>query len=425
MYCTFSSYHEEKHRRSIETLTDEFMTFKKFHLYILCITGYLAMAGGALLAPVLPEMVQPLHTTTQAIGLLMSVYTFSTALSTLVISHFIDRIDRKKILVPSLILYGITGIASFFITDFVSLLILRFVQGCGIAGMMTLAFLIIGDVYKGYESMQAISKMSMSLAVGAISAPLIGGMLAHPGWNYPFLFYALSLPFTLVVIASLPETRDQHQTTVHRGIGTALSSLKSVQIFFTVFMGFATFFILYSVIIYVPFMLKDMFGFSSGESGLMLAVEGIAVVLFASQVSTLARRFSVIRVIITGFLLVGGSIVCLSFADSVVSVFLFLVIFGAGYGLAQTGIDAQIIHVTPPHEKGGILSLHTCMKYVGMSLSPIVLGIVLSVSNLHIVFILSGLFGIMIALLALGMRGRFDVPVIHPVTDTSIQARTE
>lgn len=38
------------------------MIFTKFHLFILCITGYLAMAGGALLAPAFPEMVVPLQT---------------------------------------------------------------------------------------------------------------------------------------------------------------------------------------------------------------------------------------------------------------------------------------------------------------------------------------------------------------------------
>lgn len=38
------------------------MIFTKFHLFILCITGYLAMAGGALLAPAFPEMIVPLQT---------------------------------------------------------------------------------------------------------------------------------------------------------------------------------------------------------------------------------------------------------------------------------------------------------------------------------------------------------------------------
>ncbi|PWR73395.1 MFS transporter [Methanospirillum stamsii] len=397
------------------------MSIKNFHLLILCITGYLAMAGGALLAPALPEMVVPLQTTAQATGLLMSVFTLSTAIFTLILGHFIDRADRKKILIPSLVVYGLTGIISFFISNFEHLLILRFIQGIGVAGMMTLAFLIIGDSYRGYDSVQAISKMSMALAIGAISAPLIGGGLAWYGWNYPFLFYAFSLPFALVVTVFLPETRDKNQNVTNKGIKEAFSSLRKLPILCTIFMGFAIFFLLYSLIIYVPFMLKEAYGFSSVQSGLMLAIEGLAVVLLASRVRNLADRFSLIRVLIAGFLLVGLSLFCISFTDSIIAVFILLLLFGAGYGLAQTAIDAQIIYVSPTMSKGGILSIHTCMKYLGMSLSPIVLGVILTISDLHTVFIICGIVGIFIALATYSVKNNFNFPVIQSVSDTKIQ----
>ena len=65
------------------------MRFKRAHLLILCITSFFAMAGGALLAPVLPEMVKPLQTTSQEIGLLISAYTLSTAIFTLFLDIFL------------------------------------------------------------------------------------------------------------------------------------------------------------------------------------------------------------------------------------------------------------------------------------------------------------------------------------------------
>ena len=174
------------------------MQFKNIHLLMLCITAYFAMAGGALLAPVLPEMVEPLQTTSHEIGLLISAFTLSTAIFTLVIGHFIDRVNRKKILVPCLVIYGITGPVSFFTSNLQSLLILRFIQGIGVAGMLSLAMLIAADVYKGRESLHAMSRVSMAIAIGPVSAPLIGGGLASLGWNYPFLFYVLSLPFAFI-----------------------------------------------------------------------------------------------------------------------------------------------------------------------------------------------------------------------------------
>jgi MFS family permease len=137
---------------------------------MLCITAYFAMAGGALLAPVLPEMVEPLQTTSHEVGLLISAFTLSTAIFTLVIGHFIDRVDRKRILVPCLAIYGLPGLVSYFTTDMQLILTLRFIQGIGAAALLPLTMLIIADVYKGHESLHAMSRVGIALAIGSVSA---------------------------------------------------------------------------------------------------------------------------------------------------------------------------------------------------------------------------------------------------------------
>lgn len=392
------------------------MEFRGIHLIMLCITAFFAMAGGAILAPVLPEMVGPLNTTTAHVGLLMSVYTISTAIFTLVIGLFIDRVNRKSVLVPCLILYGLPGLVCFFISDFHLLLILRFIQGIGVGAMMTLALLVIGDVYKGYESVQAVSKISISIAIGAISAPLIGGSLAMIEWNYPFLFYALSLVFAIIVVVFLPETRkNEEKYTGNRNvIAEAVVSLKDFRILHTVFMAFSVFFILFALIIYVPFLLKNMFGFTSGDSGLMLAIEGIAVIIMASRVRILTGRYSVIPVIIAGFTLIGAALIIMSFMPSVAGILLMLVIFGAGFGLAQTTIDVLIVQISPKNLRGGILSIHNCMKYVGQSLSPVIFAIILIYLGLNTVLLTAGIFGLFVALMAFLLKKRFATDEANP-----------
>jgi MFS transporter, ACDE family, multidrug resistance protein len=395
------------------------MQFKRAHLLILCITSFIAMAGGALLAPVLPEMVKPLQTTSHEIGLLISAYTLSTAIFTLVFGHFLDRVNRKKILVPCLVIYGLTGLVSYFTSNLQSLLILRFIQGIGVAGMTSLPMLVIADVYKkGHESLHAMSRVSMAIAIGSISAPLIGGGLASLGWNYPFLFYVLSLPFAFVVMVFLPETRVKKDNDDHKGIFDGFKALKELRIFYTIFLSFAIFFLLYSVIIYTPFMLKNVVGYTAKEAGLILAFQGIAVILTVSRVKALAIKHSRILIIATGFVLFGLALLSMSFAFSIVLVLLLMLLSGAGYGLAQTAIDAQIIHIAPSESKGGVLAIHNTMKYIGMSLSPIVLGIVLLHFDLDTVFIISGFFGLLVALMTYFVRNIFENSDDEHVKDT-------
>ena len=85
-----------------------------------------------------------------------------------------------------------------------------------------------------------------------------------------------------------------------------------------------------------------------------------------------------------------------------------MLLFGAGFGLAQTAIDAQIVQIAPSESKGGVLSIHNTMKYVGKCLSPIVLGIVLLHFDLNTVFMLSGSFGLLVALITYLMKNIFE-----------------
>jgi len=375
---------------------------------MICITTFFAMAGGSLLAPVLPDMVEPLKTTSHEVGLLISTYAISTAIFALVIGHFIDRVNRKKILVPCLVIYGLTGLVSYFTSDLQSLLILRLIQGIGVAGMMSLPMLVIADVYKGHKSLNAMNKVSLALAIGSVAAPLIGGGLASLGWNYPFLFYVLTLPLAFVVMTFLPETRVQRDNDDHKGILDGFTALKELRLLYTVFLSFAVFFILYSVLTYIPFMLENVLGYTAKEAGLILAFQGIAIMLTVPRVKTLASKHSTILIIATGFALDGLAIFSISFAYSIAAIILLILLFGAGFGLAQTAIDAQIIQIAPSESKGGVLSIHNTMKYIGQSLSPIILGIVLLHFDLNTVFIVSGSFGLLVALMTYLMKNSFE-----------------
>jgi predicted MFS family arabinose efflux permease len=281
-----------------------------------------------------------------------------------------------------------------------------------------MAMLVIGDVYTGLDRVAAMSKISISFALGSIFAPVIGGGLAMLGWNYAFLFYALSLPFAIVVITLLPETKVQTDTGDHKGMIEALKCLRTLPIIYTIFMGFSIFFMLFAMMIYVPFMLKSIFGYASGGSGLMLAIPGIACILLASHVGPLAGKYSLLMVIVAGFACVGLSMLFMPVLHSVAAMVLLLLLFGAGLILAQTAIDVQIIQISPPSSRGGVISIHNCMKYVGQSASPIVLGIILVYFGLNAVFTAAGVFGLLIALTTYLMKKRFGGSSSHPVKDT-------
>lgn len=385
------------------------MNIDKITLFILCLITFFGMSGSTLLGPVLPTIVTPLNTSREAVGLVLAVYTLSTAVFTLLIGSITDRVSHKKILVPCLVVNGLTGVAAFFAPDFTLLLLIRFIQGSAVAGMTPLAMTMIGGLYQGQERIHAMGRRSMSIAIGAVSLPFIGGSMGVLGWNYPFLFYILTIPIALLALFVLPETNPEQsigKTTT--GFREILESLKDFRVSYTIFLSFAIAFLLYSVIIYVPFLLEDNFDFTSQGAGIALSLRGASVIVVASQARRLSKIYPEHIVMAFGFGLLSLAIAGFPFVDTVTSMFLLLLLFGAGFGMIQPFLTTLIIQVSPGNIMGGVVSVFNMMKYIGQTAAPSVLGLILLYFNMQMVFIVSGLFGFFIALSIYLTKSRFS-----------------
>ena len=101
---------------------------------------------------------------------------------------------RRKVLVPSLFLFGIASVACALATDFGLLLVLQTLQGVGAAALGAINVTMIGDLYSGQRRTEALGYNSSVLSVGTASYPAIGGALALLGWRYPFALHPAPRP---------------------------------------------------------------------------------------------------------------------------------------------------------------------------------------------------------------------------------------
>jgi MFS family permease len=87
-------------------------------------------------------------------------------------------LGRKKIIVPSLLLFGIAGTACAFARDFNLLLLLRLLQGIGAASLLSLSVTLIGDLYAGDRRANAMGYNASVTSIGTAIYPTVGGALA-------------------------------------------------------------------------------------------------------------------------------------------------------------------------------------------------------------------------------------------------------
>ena len=114
-----------------------------------------------------------------------------------------DRIGRKPILIPSLGVFGFSGVGIIFISDFTLILVLRPIQNAASSVIVMLTVTLLDDLFTGEQRRVLIGTNAAILAVGAASYPLLGGTLATLAWSAPFACFLLALLVTISRITLL------------------------------------------------------------------------------------------------------------------------------------------------------------------------------------------------------------------------------
>jgi MFS family permease len=176
---------------------------------IFCVT-MIAVIEVSVISPVLPAISTALRITSREANLLIVVFTLPGIFLSPLMGILADRFGRKRVLIPSLLVFGVCGSACFFVDSFGMLLVLRFLQGGGSASIGSLNQTIIGDLFPGRERIRAMSYNSSIISIGTMIYPAIGGAVALLGWHYPFLVASIAFPVALLVSLNLDTPQLMH-----------------------------------------------------------------------------------------------------------------------------------------------------------------------------------------------------------------------
>lgn len=367
-------------------------------LSLIIAVGLLAMMGGALIGPVLEAVGTHFSVQKERVGLIFVTYGLTALLSLPFLGFLTDRIGRKKVLIPSLLLYGTAGVSCIFAPSFNSLLFARALQGIGIAGMAPITITLIGDFYGGLEKIRAMGTFSGLLAVGGVVAPLLGGGLADISWQLPFAIYFISIPLAIVVWIWLPAPQIS-RISLKEYLDPIKASLTNVRTLAILFSNFLAFFLLYTIVTYIPLFLFENYGISRTLAGIFLAMQGVTVALVSIKADRIVEKIPQAGAICIGFLITGLSLFFMPLSLPLGLIAVPLGVFGAGRGLIQPQINSIVTEVAPTGRLGGIVSIYNMMKYGGQMSAPLLLGFVLAYGGYNAVFEVAGI----ISLIAFGV----------------------
>lgn len=158
--------------------------------------------------PSFPALTAYFNTTNTLVQLTLPGYLLSFALLSLLCGPYSDKVGRRKVILPGLVIGAIATIMIIFAQNIYLLILGRFFQGFGFGAVNVASRAMIADVYEGRDRAKLIAFMGMFIPIVLSCVPPLGGFLQEAyGWRMVFialLSYVIIL--TIVSTKSLQET---------------------------------------------------------------------------------------------------------------------------------------------------------------------------------------------------------------------------
>jgi predicted MFS family arabinose efflux permease len=148
-----------------------------------------------IMMPLGPQLIRVLDINTHEFALLLSSYTFAAAVSGLLAATYIDRFDRRRLMLTLYVLFIVATLACGLAPNYMSLLIARALAGAfgGVLGAMVQT--MIADAIPFERRGQAMGTVMAAFSLSTVAGVPLGLLLANNlpalGWRAPFFFIVL------------------------------------------------------------------------------------------------------------------------------------------------------------------------------------------------------------------------------------------
>ena len=336
----------------------------------------MAILGVSSITPAFPRIVEELHISRTDVGMLIVAFTIPGVILMPFWGMLGDRFGRKRILVPSLILFGLAGGACALARDFSLLVGLRVVQGVGAAALSPLSLTIIGDIFSGERRTVAMGLNASVLSAGAAFYPLLGGALATLAWGYPFLLALAAIPIGVAVLLFMRNPEPRSSGNFREYLAGTWTYLKNIRVIATFMAGVVGFILTFGAYFnYFSLYLGSAFHASPFIIGLITSSTFISLSLVSSQLGRLSRNISITKLVTLGFATCAVGMLLIPLMPHLALLLIPTVIYGAGFAVIFPSLSTYIARVAPSEYRGALMSLNGMMFRLGQTLGPLIIGL--------------------------------------------------
>lgn len=354
-------------------------------LLVLTAVQFCHILDFVLMMPLAPMLMRSLHVSAREFGLLVSAYTFAAAASGLLAAAFMDRYDRKRMLLFLLAGFGVGTLLCGLVDEYWLLMAARVVAGSFGGVLAGVVFAIVGDYIRPERRGTAMGVVMGGFSAASVLGLPFGLSLAERGaWETPFLFLAGVTGVVFVISAvALPSMRS-HMTGRRKDDPSPFAELVAVarepRHVRAMLLTTAIMFSAFTVVPFLSAYLVENVGMPETKLDLIYLVGGVGTIITGPFLwGPLADRFGHARVFIAAATL---SIIPMAVVTNLppVSIPVILVVTTAMMVMASgrmISVTALITGVVEPRRRGSFMSLNSSIQQGAAGAAAFVAGLLI------------------------------------------------
>ncbi len=380
-------------------------------IFTVTVSGILA---NTLLTPAIPDVLAEFGQPDGKAGILVASGPLPGVIIAPVIGVLADRLGRRKVLLPCLVWFGVAGLASSLAPTFNLLLVARFAQGIGGAGLINLGVVLIGDHWSGIERTKLIGRNSAVLTLCLALIPSLSGLITDvAGWRWSLALASVSIPVAIIGASVLPASRPAKVRTLGDQLRGAAEVIRTPIILAVVVAGFFLFVVIFGAFLTaLPLHLEQEFGLGARERGLVLSSPAIGSTLAAFNLARVREVVSLRTVLVISGGLISVAALTIGVAPVLIMVVLASVFYGLGEGLMIPALQDVATSATPDSQRASVMAAWVASVRLGQAVGPLVFAAILAATT-------TGTAMVVGAVLFAGVAGFF---ALGPVDDDALEA---
>lgn len=362
----------------------------------------LTVLAGAIVAPALPTIRAAFaeHPSGELLArLIVTTPALAIAFIAPVSGTIVDLFGRKRLLLGSLVLYALAGTSGIWLNSLELILVGRLLLGVAVAGVMTSATTLIGDLFVGESRGKFLGRQAASMSLAGVIFLPLGGLLAKLSWHAPFAMYVASLPIAAFAWWVLrepariaPQRAGEVVDRLPRGI--------VVGVCVVAFILSAAF---YVTVVQLPFHVQRVLGGTQLHAGLLAGAMTLAGGAASISYGPIATKLARPTIFGASFALMGLGYVLISAAPALLWLLPGLLIAGFGSGLFMPNGSNWLMSTVPARLRGRAVGLFTASLFAGQFASPLAVQPIVSRFNTGAAFGWVGLTLLMLLVVSSGI----------------------